>query len=367
METNPQAFRPIDFPEIPGSDSWIRLSEVTAGDSAERKFYVKDNENRRYFLHIADCHAYDRKKNEYDFLTRIHQSGAAVPQPIAFGLCNRGRSLFLQTSWVYGRTSTKELPKLDRCKQYALGVDAALCLKRIHCCQVPARNSAWEQQQLSRIAAVRDDLRRWEKRGNRCLQAHRFLERIADDLASVGGLLAGRPIRLLHGGFHTENIILSFENSLSLIDLENWQYGDPLFDLATALTQIRQISLPCAIGVLDGYFAFLVSDRELRLLRFYSGLDMLEGLVQPERQLRRSGGDIVPFMAFMKDYQNGRELCPTWYKRMRLPGQPARCNRKKATTVRGGAAGARCAAEPAGSRCAEIPADHASPPDKPAD
>jgi aminoglycoside phosphotransferase (APT) family kinase protein len=303
------------FRDIPGSESWIKLTEIMNGDSSDRKFRVKNNEHQRFLLHIADCRLYDRKKNEYDFLRLIHQSGAPVPEPVGFGLCSRGQALFLQTRWIYGRPGTQELQGLQKYKQYSLGVDAGLCLKQIHQCRIPPRADCWETRQMARIAKIQNKLRF-------CRLKQNMIRKTIDLIDAERNLLAKRPQRLLHGGFHTDNFILSYENSLSMIDLENWQYGDPLADLANVLTQIRHVSLPCAIGVLDCYFTFQVSDLELRLLRLYGALDLIEKLMQGNRLDQPvNERDLLQLQVFLKDYQSLRVICPVWYRRIRISGK----------------------------------------------
>ncbi|HBP38351.1 MAG TPA: hypothetical protein DD640_06365 [Clostridiales bacterium] len=308
MENNLLYSDHYDFRDVPGSDSWIKLTEIADGDSPDRKYYVKNCEHQRFLLHVADCSQYDRKKNEFYYLSKVHEAGAPVPEPVNFGFCNQGSALYLQTRWIYGRPGTRELQSLEKHKQYSLGVDAGLCLKKVHHCRIPPRPNNWKSLQTDRINRMKSRL---DPGWTRCAQLRRVLE-----LIDAGQeFLAGRPQQLLHGGFQTDNLILSYENSLSMIDFENWQYGDPLADLATVLTQIRHISLPCAIGILDCYFTFRINDQELQMLRFYGALDLMEQLAGTDwRQNPEAEGNKL--QVFLKDYQSFRSICPVWYKRM---------------------------------------------------
>lgn len=301
-----------NFRDIPGSESWIKLTEITDGDSSDRKFYIKTNERQRFLLHVADCKLYDRKKNEFEYLSQIHKSGARVPEPVGFGLCSQGRALFLQTRWIYGRPGTQELQNLLKYQQYSVGIAAGLCLKQIHCCQIPPRPDSWGARQKARIAGIQDNFRSVRIKSS---QIRKMLELIE----SEQHLLADRPQHLLHGGFNTDNVILSYENSLSMIDLENWHYGDPIADLANVLTQIRHVSLPFAIGVLDCYFAFQITNRDMQMLRLYGAIDLIEKQAPKSRKDQSDGEkDLQQLTVFLKDYQNLRSICPTWYKKVRI-------------------------------------------------
>lgn len=306
----------FDFNDIPGAESWVRISEITEGDSGDRKFYVKNNENERFFLRIADTNLYDRKKNEFEHLQAANAMGAAVPKPVGFGLCGNGKSLYLQTRWIYGRQGAAGLKDLHPFKQYELGMEAGLNLKLIHHCAISRKlPSEWERIQMNRC---RQTLDAYQNCRSKIAYEQKIISLIEDNLH----LLANRPQKLLHGGFHTENIILSYEDNLSLIDFDRWQYGDPIFDLANVLTRIRHVSQPYATGILDCYFAFGIKDQDLRLMNLYAAVDLIEQVVAartgPADKTRLILDQI---QLFMRELQGCRNICPSWYKRSKSSGK----------------------------------------------
>jgi aminoglycoside phosphotransferase (APT) family kinase protein len=213
---------------------------------------------------------------------------------------------------LYGRSGQDELINLDRYKQYELGIEAGLNLKLIHCCPIPPRQqSSWADCQVKRWRIFQD--------AYRC-RRHKiaYEQKIFSLIKNYIPLLVDRPQRLLHGGFHTDNIVLSYECSLSLIDFDSWQYGDPLFDLANVLTRIRHVSLPYAIGILDCYFAFEISDYELRLLTLYGAMDLIEQVVAARTKSNEAIETALErVQVFLRDLQGCKNICPSWYKRMR--------------------------------------------------
>ncbi len=301
-----------DYSDIPGAESWVRFSEITEGNSSDRKFYVKNNERERFFLRIADCSLYDRKKNEFEYLKMIRGFGMPVPDPVGFGICNKGRSLYLQTRWIYGTPGPQKLADLDLYHQYYLGTDAGLCLKAVHYCQIPPRRNNWATIQRARAEKI---LKTYHGGRKKIGQDRKLL----DFIQQCFPLLDDRPQVLLHGDFTTDNIILSHEYSFSLIDFDNWQYGDPLIDLANVLTHIHQISMPYAIGILDCYFAFDINDEEMRLLAYYAAVDLLERFTAAQIQSEQACEKIIEqARALIKAFHGFKNLDPTWYKRLRV-------------------------------------------------
>ena len=301
-----------DLRDIPGSESWVWLREITEGDSSDRKFYIKNSDRERFFLRVADPTTYDHKKDEYELLAAINSFGAPIPNPAGFGICNHGKSLFLQTHWIYGNSGLKVLPGLTKHQQYTLGTDAGLCLKLVHSCEFPPHRSVWETRQKARLEKVLHALHQIRQLS---ANEHKLILLLEEG----AGLLVSRPDALLHGDFHIGNVVLSFEYSFRLIDFDNWQYGDPMADLANVLTKIRAVSLPYAIGVIDCYFHFQVTDEELTLMRFYAALDLAEQLAAAHRGNDSALAESkLQLQAFMHDFQSGRGICPGWYKRMRI-------------------------------------------------
>ena len=318
MENNLIDSGQYDFKDIPGSESWVRLSEITIGDSNDRKFRIRDNEDRSYFLRIADPRLYDRKKNEFEHMKAAYAMGAAVPNPVEFGLCCRGKALFLMSGWIHGKSGAVQLSVQEPYKQYDLGTAAGLYLKMIHRCQIPPRQPAsWEAAQSKRWRAAFDRYRCCRRK---IPYEHKLLGMIENSLP----LLANRPQCLLHGGFDTDNIVLSYEGSLSLIDFDKWLYGDPLLDLGNVLTGIRRACLPYAIGIFDCYFAFGISDLDLQLMSLYAAMALVEQFAAAEAV----GEDNVhrameTAQTFIRDLQGCKSFCPSWYKRFRTPPDAA--------------------------------------------
>lgn len=299
------------FKDIPGADDWVELLRISDGNSSDLKYSARNNEGKQFYIRLAEPTSYDRVKGEYEHLKAAASIGVPVPVPIGFGLCGNGRSLYLQTNWIPGQAGEDILKNLPKCRQYELGITAGLCIKMIHACPAPARTSKfWETKQLKRWQTIRGILR------GSAIKIP-FEKKLVDMIGGSLHLLCDRPQRLVHGAFHTGNIVLTYEHNLRLVDLHGWQYGDPLFDMAHIMATTDPEQRAFAMGVLDCYFVYAVDDRSLNLMNLYAALELVEQIEESRKLQNKTDAAIERVEIFVRDLQGCRQICPTWYKRMR--------------------------------------------------
>ncbi|MEA4889228.1 MAG: phosphotransferase [Clostridiaceae bacterium] len=315
--------------DIPGSNTWISVHEILNGDSNERKFRVKNQNSQRFMIRLAKNTLYDRKKNEFEYMKRIHELEVPIPQPIAFGICDGGKSIYTMLSWIYGDSDPKRLAALPKEIQYMLGIEAGKFLKTIHYNMFINCLDYWYGEMDDRIKKFQT----YCKRGtlnNACSI------KIIDYLKENQSLVANQPQTLLHGDFHMDNFVLSYENNFNLIDFEKCAIGDPMADMGPMISRMRQISLPFMIGVLDCYFNYQINVQELRLIAFYASMYALEQMVVTARR-----GDAEHYQAaferakiLVKDYNGLKSFVPAWYKLMPPFRPKKRMSGKKDAEIR---------------------------------
>jgi len=67
-------------------------------------------------------------------------------------------------------------------------------------------------------------------------------------------LLKNRPQTYQHGDFHIGNLIVTPDNTLGVIDFNRWDYGDPFEEFYKMMLFSRELSIPFAMGQINGYF-----------------------------------------------------------------------------------------------------------------
>lgn len=79
---------------------------------------------------------YDAKKKEYEIITKYSRLGIRMSMPIEFGTCNEGKNVYMLLTWMEGKDLEEILPDLPEEKQYQLGREAGVILKKNHSIQV---------------------------------------------------------------------------------------------------------------------------------------------------------------------------------------------------------------------------------------
>ena len=293
--------------DIPDADKWISLHEIHDGDSHEQKFRVKDQKNQRFFIRLSEKRHYDRKKNEFTYMKLIYENQIPIPEPVRFGLCNAGESIYLMFQWIYGESGSERLLRNSRFMQYIQGAEAGKYLRQIHLCIDPDRprgESAVIGKKIGRLQDLCGPLS----------AKMSCLPKMLDFLHANLDLVANRPQVFLHGDFHVDNLVISYEDSLHLIDFEKWRFGDPVSEIGSALMRLREVSPTFLIGMIDSYFAFKIHVNDLRLLAFYAVLDTLEQIVRSLDQDPQSQKIAMErAKLLLKDYSNFATIKPAWY------------------------------------------------------
>ena len=76
-------------------------------------------------------------------MERVYALGVLTSQPLVFGLCDDGKSVYSLLSWLDGKDAKEVLPLLSETKQYVYGVKAGEALRKIHTLPTPDNAAPW--------------------------------------------------------------------------------------------------------------------------------------------------------------------------------------------------------------------------------
>ena len=127
-------------------------------------------------------------------------------------------------------------------------------------------------------------------------------------------LLKNRPQTCQHGDFHIGNLILAPGNTLGVIDFNRWDYGDPFEEFYKMMLFSRELSIPFAMGQINGYFENRVPNNFFDLLALYLadvilfsvvwaipfGTDEVKGMIKRAEMM-------------LSDYDNFNTTTPKWF------------------------------------------------------
>ena len=209
--------------EIAKYNTFKEIVPLNKGYSGDKKFYIETFENKQLLLRISDRKEYERRKTMFDMMKQVAALHVPMPQPLDFGTCDNGESVYQLITWCEGETLEVVLPTLSEKEQYAIGLESGKILKAIHSIQAPTALDDW----FERYTKQNDD------RVNAFTHTGVVIENSEALLCYYNEnkeLLRNRPQCFHHGDWHTENLLLSKEHRISVIDwelLDFDNYGDP--------------------------------------------------------------------------------------------------------------------------------------------
>jgi len=242
-------------------ESFKSIKPIEKGWSEDRKYRVDTGDGSRLLLRVSDISQYEKKTAEYELMERVAELGVPMSEPLEFGVCEDGKSVYLLLTWCDGEEAETALRSVSTDEQYALGVRAGQLLRLIH--NLPAPDAGEE----------------WSARFNRKtdLKIKKYREcgiRFAGDDKIIGyieknrGLLEGRPQCRQHGDYHVGNMIISQRGGLSIIDFNRTDFGDP-WEEFNRIVWSAAVSPYFATGQINGYFEGKPPAEFFRLLAFY--------------------------------------------------------------------------------------------------
>ena len=232
--------------------------------------------------------------------------GIPMCQPIEYGTCEEG--VYTIQSWVDGVDAEEAIMVMDPTAQYRYGLDAGRILAKIHTIPAPPDAPDWETRfnaKIDRKIAMYESCPLKYDRGS---------EAFLDYIARNRQLLAGRPQSFQHGDYHIGNMMLDRRGTLTVIDFEKYDAGDP-WEEFNRIVWSAQAAPAFASGMVDGYFAGNVPMEFWKLLALYICSNTLGSLPwaipfgEEEIQVMRNQAEQI-----LEWYDSMRCPIPGWYR-----------------------------------------------------
>jgi aminoglycoside phosphotransferase (APT) family kinase protein len=288
-------------------NTFTKIEPVNKGWSGDKKYYIETADGKRMLLRVADITKYDRKRAEFQMMNQIAALGVPMSQPVDFGICDNGKSVYSLLTWCDGEDAEAVLPFLTETEQYALGKESGEILKKIHSIPAPKDQEEWSSR-FSRKTNLKID------KYKACGIRFDGDEKIIGYIEANRHLLSGRPQCCQHGDYHVDNMIISPERTLSIIDFNRPDFGDP-WEEFNRIVWSAACSPQFATGQLNGYFDGNPPIEFFKLLAFYIASNTLSSIywAVPFGQ-----SQIDTMMKQSQDVQfwfdNMKNPVPTWYK-----------------------------------------------------
>ncbi len=292
--------------DIPKYSSWVTIEPEKRGWSNDRKFHITDNHGNELLLRLADISQHDKKQQEFLWMQKAAATGIPMSQPLEFGICENGRSVYTLLNWIPGAEAEEVIKGYTPKQCYDLGIKAGKFLRRIHSIPSPPSNDTY----CSMRQVYEQKLRRYHECGMQVTGAGDFLSYID----AAFSLLVGLPGSYLHGDYHVGNMIITPDNELAIIDFNRFKFGDYIRDFNRLAVFSRQISTDFARGQIDGYFDGQIADEFFPRLAFYAAFDnffsVLWAMPFGDDEVKAT---LARTEMVRQDFKGFTTCIPTWY------------------------------------------------------
>ena len=281
------------------------LFKLNKGFSGDEKYCI-EKDNTKYLLRLSKTKSIEYITNLYNFLKQINDLDIPICKTIEIG--EYDNKVYWIQEWIEGVDLREVIENIPLEKQYDLGFDAGMTLKKLHSIKLPDHFilEPWNERYNRKI-----DLK--IKNYNNCHLKYNNGELFINYLQNNRHLLDDRPNSFQHGDYHIGNFMLDKNNNLVIIDFEGYNYGDP-WEEFDRLVWCTEKSPKFAKGMVDGYFNNQVPIVFFKTILLYISNNILSSLPWAvnygEEQI-----EIMKNLANneLKFYKNFTTVIPTWY------------------------------------------------------
>ncbi|MDD4495350.1 MAG: phosphotransferase [Eubacteriales bacterium] len=296
--------------DILSYDNFVIIEPINKGQSNDKKYYIETTDGKLLLLRVTDIAEYDRKKAEYEMMARVYELGVVTPQPVDFGLCNDGKSVYSLSGWLDGEDAESCMPSMSEAGQYSFGLKAGAVLRKIHTLSAPDNAEPWCERFRHKVQ-TRIDL--YNKHGLQSESGEKILKYLHDKQ----GVLDNRQQTFWHGDFNVGNHMIMPNGEIATFDYNYWNldYGDPWWEFVI-IPWGKEPPAHYFTGMINGYFSDNPPREFFDALSYYYACDALSALCYTFTGMENgySPDDGKRHMEnILRWFDNMNNPVPTWY------------------------------------------------------
>lgn len=294
--------------DIPFFTQWDKIEQIKKGWSSDKKYYIESKNGNKLLLRISDIGSYDSKKKEFISMQEVYKLGINMSEPLDFGRCGNSSYVYSLFSWIEGKATDEIISELSEKEQYQYGLKAGKVLKKMHSISAPLDQEDWEKRMIIKINR---HLEEYDKCEYRVKNDGHAINYIKNNLH----LLKNRPQNYQHGDYHIGNMVITKNNELGIIDFNRWGFGDNYHEFYKMMIFSRELSIPFALGQMDGYFENKIPKDFFDILALYVADVILFSIVWAiPFGMNDIKGMIKRAEIILDDYDNFKTTIPKWFK-----------------------------------------------------
>lgn len=291
---------------IAQSKNWKAIMPISKGWSSDKKYLITTDTDERLLLRVSDIGQFEAKKKEFDIIKKYAGLDIKMSEPIAFGICNDGSSVYMLLTWIEGQDLERILPKLLKEEQYRLGRQAGEILKKIHSIPLDEKDIPNETKKAKKLL----QLSRYEESNVRIDRDETAIRYVKENIDSIW---KERPV-YMHGDYHPGNLIYMSDGTIGVIDFNRWEIGDPYEEFYKLQSFGIENSVPYCIGQIDAYFNDDIPTQFWITLAVYVAQASLFSIKWAEKFGQKDiNGMVKRCRQAFEDYDDFKQVIPKWY------------------------------------------------------
>lgn len=247
---------------------FVSMRLIDKGWSSDKKYCVTDKQGNKFLLRVYPIEQYERKKSEYELMSRVADLGVQMCKPLEFGTFDEG--VYSIQTWIDGVDVEENINNLTVEEQYLYGFEAGKILKDIYKIPAPEGIEDWENY-FNRKADYK--IKMYDESPIKHEKGQVFIDYINDHRH----LLRGRPRTYQHRDYHIGNMMIGNDKKLYIIDFNRNDFGDQ-WEEFNRIVWCAQTSPRFAIGMVNGYFDNNVPMEFWELLALYISSNTLSSV-----------------------------------------------------------------------------------------
>jgi aminoglycoside phosphotransferase (APT) family kinase protein len=256
---------------------FTRANKIDRGYSFEDKYLLEGGDGRKFMLRITRLARKEdagRKEEEFRLINEARRYCSLVPKTHYFGVSGDDGLCYLILDYICGADGEEALPGLSRKEQYELGLDAGRELRNLHGMNAPHFDHPWHERYSAKYArkcAIFDEMK--------VNPGIIDLKRISRFISGNSCHLECRRESFLHDDFHPANLIIGDGRLKGIIDFARYDWGDPVHDFVKLAYFSSDVSIPFAVGQIDGYNDGDVPGEFWKKYSLYSAMTIIPDIV----------------------------------------------------------------------------------------
>lgn len=293
--------------EIPGLKGFTKIQPLT-GLSHGNKYYVKSKTGQDMILVLGSASAQYRMQDEMRWINYLEACDMPTNRLLDFGTYDSGQGYYMLLSWIPGTDAQKLLRNESPQFCDLLGKKAGELLRKIHALPLNLEESYHPtlSEEISACIAEYSDNDVLLKKYPAMETFIRFLDDNKLYLAE-----SSKP-KLLHGDYHSKNIIFS-EGNASVIDWVYGTTGNPIEDFVRNVIS-AETNKYYAAALIDAYYKNNISEEFWRTLAIYTAIHELRitkyDFAAPHRRI-----SFVDYQhnLVLQEYRGMKTIVPSYY------------------------------------------------------